>query len=274
MNSKDKKTNDPEAGEAEPEAISKTEIKADNGSDAGNSPVTEDVAGDAGESESKGPDGADEGEPEGADDNIGGEAGDKPEKRVRTRVLIIDHAYDGLLPVSLLAALIGALLGIIPATLLTYLTGIVFYPFFVAAPLLAYMFNSLLKGGRDIRAFIAISVFSLACAYTTALACQAALYISAHKMPIFEILLLTGLELGKSGVLPASASAYIYPLVFTVFGAAVSWELMRGLLRPTGEAEDIDAYEDPDSSEDTEKTEDSENAVGSEDGEDAEESPD
>ena len=213
--SKDKKTDDPEAVEAEPEAEPEIGAVID-GEEKEESKDDSDIKVND-NAENSGSDNAE------AEDTVETECIDEntDNSNTKIRVAYINHAYDGLLPVSLLAALIGALLGIIPATLLAYLTGILFYPFFIAAPLLAYLFNSLLKGGRDIRALVVTAVFSLACAYITALACQAALYTSAHNMSIFQILLLTGLELGESGVLPASASAYIYPLVFTVFGVAV-----------------------------------------------------
>ena len=200
------------------------------------------------ELETEGDDESEDAEDGESEADVAGESG------VSKKMFFIDRSYDGLLPVSLLAALIGALLGLIPATLLAYLTGIVFYPFFVAAPLLAFLFNKLLKGGRDLRALISVAVFSLACSYVTALACQAAIYISAHNLPIFQIFLLTGLELGKSGVLPASASAYIYPLVFTVFGVALVWELLRGVKprdaeQPEPAEEDSDEDELPDADE-------------------------
>jgi hypothetical protein len=141
-------------------------------------------------------------------------------------VKFLDPVYNGLLPISLLAALMGAVLGPVPVVLFAYLTDIVFYPLFVVAPLLAYLFNLLLKGGRDIRAMIAATVFSLACAYITALACRAALYASLHSMSILDIPLITGLAIGEPGVIPSSASAYAYPLVFTALGLAVMWELL------------------------------------------------
>ena len=157
------------------------------------------------------------------------------DKKEKVKLPFIAPEYDGLLPVSLLAALIGALLGIIPAAVFAYLTGIIFYPLFLAAPLLAYVFNSLLKGGRDIRAMIAAAVFSLASAYLTALACHEALNVAAAGMSILQIPLRTVVAIGDRGVIPSSASAYVYPLVFTLCGLAVIWELFRGARLVSGE---------------------------------------
>ena len=182
--------------------------------------------------------------------------GEKPKTKVS--VPLINPAYNRQLPISLLAGLIGAILGPIPAVLLTYFTGAVFYPLFVVAPLLAYLFNKLLKGGRDIRALIAVGVFSLLSAYTTAVACRAALYVLSQKISVLEIPLLVALAFGRSGVIPDSASAYAYPLVFTALGLFVTWELLRakeqGLAvsgqEPAEENTEIAEPPDPESTDD------------------------
>jgi len=187
-------------------------------------------------------------------DSESGETGKKA-------LVLIDPVYKGLLPVSILAALIGALLGLIPAAVFAYLSGIVFYPLFVAAPLLAFLFNKLLKGGCDIRALIVIIIFSLASAYITALSCQAALYTSAHNMPIYQIPLLVTLALGEQGVLPASASAYIYPLVFTALGIFLTWELLYSEhKRRAAEPGDFDSDTDADSEDADSEDDDSKEA--------------
>ena len=178
----------------------------------------------------------------------------------RSPTPLIVPAYNRLLPISLLAGLIGAIIGPIPAVLFTYFTGSVFYPLFVIAPLLACLFNSLLKGGRDIRALISIAVFSLLCAYITAIACRAALYILTQDISIFQIPLLVALAFGRSGVLPDSASAYAYPLVFTALGIVVTWEVLRAGSHGVQGAED-EAQEAEDGAQDADdniqETEDS-----------------
>ena len=236
-NFKDKDKPEVEAGIEEDVEIKADDIDLDAGSyDAGETDIESDDA----DSEDKSDDADNE---------------DIMEKKEKVKLPRLDHAYDGLLSVSLLAALIGALLGLIPATLIAYLTGIVFYPLFIAAPLLAYVFNSLLKGGRDIRAWIAAAVFSLASAYMTALACHEALYTATHNLPIIQILLRTVIAIGDPGVIPSSASAYIYPLVFTACGLAVIWELFRGTrLRNAGSEMEINEPETGDEAEDETET--------------------
>jgi len=248
--------NDPE-DEAVVEAVEEEEaVDEDAGKVADES---EDANEDGDESEDASEDDdedGDESEDASEDDD---EANSKSEKTIS--LVILNPAYDGLLPASLLSALIGALLGLIPATLFTYITGTVFYPFFIAAPLLAFLFNSLLKGGRDIRALIATAVFSLLSAYVTAVSCQAALYTAIHNMSILQIPLLTSLAIGKSGVLPPSASAYAYALVFTVFGVVVTWELFKsGVWRTAGlESDDEDESEDDESDDDPDFVPDDDN---------------
>jgi hypothetical protein len=140
---------------------------------------------------------------------------------------LLNPLFNKLLPLSMLAALIGLLLGPVPSVLYTYFTGTVFYPLFVIAPLLAYLFNSLLKGGRDIRALIVISVFSLVSTYITLIACRATLLILMQDMSILRVPQLVVSAFGRRGMIPSSASAHVYPLVFTALGVCVAWELLR-----------------------------------------------
>ena len=134
--------------------------------------------------------------------------------------------FGGRLPVSLLAGLIGALLGAIPAVASILLFSGVFYPLYAAAPLLMLLFNKLLNGGRDIRATVVTAVFSLASAYMTAYACQAALYASSLDVSIFRIPVITFRVIGRSGILSPLVSSYIYPLVFTALGVFVAAEFL------------------------------------------------
>ena len=153
--------------------------------------------------------------------------------------------YNGLLPISLLAGLIGLLLGTIPAILSVFIAGKVFYPLYVAAPLIIYFFNKLLKGGCGVRATIVNAAFSFACAYLTMLSCQVALYTIARGIPVFHLPTITAMILGRSGVLPPSASAYAYPVVFTALGVIIAAELLRAkdARRSSPEYAD-DGYED------------------------------
>ena len=153
---------------------------------------------------------------------------DTSARRGEGSIFLIDPAYNKLLPVSLLAALIGLLLGSVPAIAFVLIANKVFYPFFVATPLFIYLFNSLLKGGRDIRALITTIVFSLLSSYLSAVTCQVALFVSTSRDSIFQIPVIPALVFGRRGVLPASASAYAYPLVFTILGIVIAGLLLRG----------------------------------------------
>jgi len=137
-----------------------------------------------------------------------------------------------LLPASLLAALIGLLLGPIPAVAGVLVANRIFYPLFAAAPLFMYLFNSLLRGGRDSRTLIVTIVFSILSAYLGAVMCQVAFFVAGDGVSIFRIPAITAMVFGVSGILPESASAYVFPLVFTALGVAVAAELNRGPAGP------------------------------------------
>jgi hypothetical protein len=127
-----------------------------------------------------------------------------------------------------LASLIGAILSPIPAVIGVYIIGRPFYPLFIAAPFIICLFLLLLKGWRDIRAVIVMSIFSLAGAYLTALSCYAAMYARAWGMSFTQIPILTVWSLAQPNNMPPSASAYLYPLLFSATGVLVAWELLRG----------------------------------------------
>ena len=148
-----------------------------------------------------------------------------PAKKAGVKLIVPEHTRR--LPLSVIAALLGVVLGSIPVVLLTYITNITFYPLFIIAPLLIHLLNSVFKGCRDIRAFVVNAVFSLAGMYTTAVACQAALYTSLLGISISWIPRLTAMAFGQPKVLPSSASAYMYLFIFTVLGICIAWELLR-----------------------------------------------
>ena len=168
---------------------------------------------------------AEEGAVEDAEEDATEDVRESEDKR---GLLFINPAYNKLLPATVLAALIGLLLGSIPAIAVTLILGKVFYPLFIVIPLLIYLFNKLLKGGRDGRALIVTIVFSLAGAYLTALACQATLYVLYYDISVLQIPVITALVINRPGVLPSSASSYAYPLIFTVLGIFIAAELFRG----------------------------------------------
>jgi len=163
----------------------------------------------------------------------------------RASIMLIDPQYTKRLPFSLLAALFGAFLGLFPATLLAISFEMAFYPLFVAAPLLAFLLNNLFNGGRDIRTFSIIALFSLASAYVTALSCQVARIVSYFKVSIMNIPAFTIEAFNEPGLLPKSTSAYLYPFVFTALGLAITWVLLRKAPKsPEGE-ESSEEHKEP-----------------------------
>jgi len=149
---------------------------------------------------------------------------------------LIEPQYNRRLPFSLLAAFFGAFLGLFPATLLALSFEMAFYPLFVAAPLLAFLLNKLFDGGRDIRTFSIIALFSLASAYVTTLSCQVARIVSYFNVSILNIPAFTIEAFIEPELLPWSTSAYLYPFLFTALGLAVTWVLLRKQAdRPVGE---------------------------------------
>ena len=195
---------------------------------------------------------------DGDSENEGGDGEDDGKSSIR------NPAYNGLLPISLLAGLIGLILGPVLPILCALLFGKVFYPLFIVGPLLMYFFNSLLKGGRGLRALIVNAVFSLAGAYLAAAACQVALYTKFYNISAFQIPVITALVIGRSGVLPASASAYAYPLVFTALGVVISALLLRGRIEvlDTDEVDDeAEAEDESDEEVDNEVDDEADNEV-------------
>ena len=161
------------------------------------------------------------------DDEPSDEADTTASAKIKSRVTLTDSAYNKLLPFSLLAALIGVIIGPIPLLAGIFIGERVLLPLFIVTPLLTHLINKLLKGGRDIRALIVNAVFSLAGVYITALACQATFYLIMNELPLSQLPILIGLQFGSIESLPA-VSTLIYPLIFTILGIAMSWELMRG----------------------------------------------
>ncbi|MCL2124911.1 MAG: hypothetical protein FWH33_02850 [Oscillospiraceae bacterium] len=139
----------------------------------------------------------------------------------------INRAYNKLLPITILAAIIGLCFGILVVVAGVLLNGKVNFMFFIATPLFIYFFNALLGGGRDIRALIVFTIFSLASIYLSLIAGQSAFYPYYLNYPISTIPSVFVQLFGRLDTLPTVASAYVYTSVFTVMGVAVSAELLR-----------------------------------------------
>jgi len=196
-------------------------------------------------------------------------------------------AYNRLLPISLLAGLIGLILGIIPVVLGMYVFNNLVYPLFVAAPLFMFLFNKLLKGGNDFRAIIVIAVFSLVSAYITIIACLATLYTAIQGLPALQMPVYAAMFLGA---FPTSPTIYLYTLIFTALGVCIAAELMlhanRKSLKASASTEDVgdedeaeedageNAYEDADEEADEDADEEADEDADEEADEDADERED
>ena len=225
-----------DAASGDDELVCESAVDADSaGEDLGNSElISGDDADDAVDADELADgilesDTADEGEVESGEDTA--DVADS-----RAGVKLIDPQYTKRLPFSLLAAFFGAFLGLFPATLLAIPFEMAFYPLFIAAPLLAFLLNKLFDGGRDIRTFSIIALFSLISAYMTALSCQVARIVSFFNVSILNIPAFTIEAFIEPGLLPKSTSAYLYPFVFTALGLAITWVLLhKAPKNPEGE---------------------------------------
>ena len=202
------------------------------------------VAGEADSPESEGADEAECPEPEDADEAEDLESEDTdesedsesedadetesmPRPAKKDKLSLVDHKYKITWLLSLPAGILGAVIGFILISLFTFYTGKVFFPLFVIAPLLAFLFNSLFKGGRDIRSLIVIAIFSLIFAYSAELAGRAALFARDSDMSAIKIPSLVMEAFGRIEAFTDSLSNNTYPLVFTALGIFLSWELLR-----------------------------------------------
>jgi len=177
----------------------------------------------------------------------------------KVKLSLIDPADGKRLPLSILAGIVGAGFGIVIIALLSYLIDSVFFPLFVIGPLLICFFNYVFNGARDIRAFIVIVVFSLLFLYTAELSGRAALYVRMFDgLSVFRIPALVAEAFGRFDAFSRSASANIFPLVFTVLGVFISWEILRAGRVKSSESgnEDEADNEDEDSTDSEDNTDD------------------
>ena len=204
-----------------------------------------------------------DGEDTASEDAEGGGEDAESETGKKARVKLVDPADSRRLPFSLIAALIGAVLTFLPIALFAYLIfayNIIFYPIFIATPLLIYLFNRILKGARDIRGLIINIVFTLISTYVFAVALSLSLLAHeinelygafGYSVSFLEIPIATVQVLLMPRFLLDTPSAYVYPLLFTTLGVTIAWELMRGKRGvskaggvPEVEAEDSDSADE------------------------------
>ena len=178
---------------------------------------------------------ADSGDESDADAASADDAGDM--HKGKSGIKLVYPQYTKRLPFTLIAALIGALVGLLPSILCAFWFTTLFYPFYIAVPLFIYVLNMLLKGCRDFRSLIVNAVFSFASTYTGILACRVALVLSYYNQTqdmgysLARLPALTIAAFRVPEILPTTASSYVYPLLFTLLGIAVIEELIRFSLK-------------------------------------------
>ena len=194
--------------------------------------------------------------------------------REKIKLKPIDSAFTKLLPFSVIAALLGAIIGPIPLLAYIFIGNKILFPLFAVAPLLTHLLNKLFRGGRDVRTLIINIVFSFASAFMALIACQAVSDVIVDKAAISQIPRYFYFLFGTGNALPTTISGYTYPLIFTVLGIAMSWELMRGsrMVRRTV-IEVPFVIEEDDEESDSEEVEveglDADELIGEEDGDEA-----
>ena len=141
-------------------------------------------------------------------------------------------------PTSIIGAFVGMLIGTLPASIWALIFGFSFSPLYLLVPLCVYYGIRILNGHEGTRGFILTVIFSLLGLYLTVLSCLATVDVLKFKMFVFNLPLITIAMIGKSDVLtsPAFSSANVFPVVFTVIGAALAYELLMRRAVPSGDS--------------------------------------
>ncbi|MEL4105487.1 hypothetical protein AAFA46_01415 [Oscillospiraceae bacterium WX1] len=134
--------------------------------------------------------------------------------------------YQVLLPMSIVGGFCGVILAVLPTTVLTYITGAVFWPFFILPPIFAYAGIRLFKGFDDRRAVVLAGFYTVLGVYLTALSCQAALDVIRFQMSFLSIPLILLMSIGRHAAAKLSlfSAAVVYPLIFTMLGFIIIME--------------------------------------------------
>lgn len=169
----------------------------------------------------------------------------------KSKLKLVDSSYTRKLPLSILAGIAGAVVSLVLLSMFSYYANTVFFPLFVIGPLLMYFFNTLFRGGRDIRTLIIFIVLSLLFDYTTELAGRAALFAFAYPdYNLFNIPRMVADAFGLPEAFSKSATDNVFPLIFTALGVLLSWELLRA-----GRIKESAAFAEPDDGDDDEDDE-------------------
>ena len=132
----------------------------------------------------------------------------------------------GFVSLSIVGALVGIVVGLIPVTAWTYVFKANFFPLYALCPLSAYLFMRLFRAEYDASSVMVLTFFSALGTYLALLSCQAAHHVISFKMSVLEIPILTILSFGKTGVIPPTASNIVFPAIFAALGIFVSIALL------------------------------------------------
>lgn len=137
--------------------------------------------------------------------------------------------YDALLPISVFGGLVGMLAGTLPAAVWVLIFGVSFSPLYVFLPIFIYWGIKAFKGCRDRRGFAVCCILSVIGFYLTFLSCAAALDVLKFGMSFLNLPLVTITLIGRTTTLsaPFFSSVYIFPLLFTILGILIVYELMN-----------------------------------------------
>ena len=132
---------------------------------------------------------------------------------------------DGLLPVSIVGAFFGMLVGMLPLIALIVLMHTTYSVLFLTIPLGICGGIILLKGCRDYRAVILTVVFSLAGIYLTLLFRDAAVFAALYNIPPSNIPMIAITNIGRFDF--EISTNFVYALIFAALGILISRELFR-----------------------------------------------
>lgn len=143
--------------------------------------------------------------------------------------LRLSGKQDALLPISVVGGLIGMLAGTLPAAFWVLIFGTSFSPMYALLPLFIYWGIKLFKGSLDKRGFAVICILSVIGFYLTVLSCYAAQDVLRYKMLFTSLPMVTASLIGGSEAFagPVVSSAYVFPILFTLLGISLTYELTR-----------------------------------------------
>lgn len=137
-----------------------------------------------------------------------------------------EEKEQGLLPISIVGALLGMLVGIIPSIIGILLFKSTYAVLFLTIPLGICGGIIMLKGYRDKCALILMIIFSLLGVYLTIVIYESAIFAVLYNMSLFNIPLITILMFGSADIWSSFSLNSIYAFIFVALGVWISWEIL------------------------------------------------